>query len=83
MRARAGAEDLAIGRRSCGSVAARVWDGTDRWGLPVSVPLREGARAERMRAGSADVGRSAAQFQGHPLRISFFFFLFVQFMLDI
>ena len=64
MRARAEAEDLAIGRRSRGRAAARVGDGTDRRGLPVSVPLREGARAERMRAGSADVGRSAAQFPG-------------------
>jgi hypothetical protein len=62
MRARAEAEDLAIGRRSRGRAAARVGDRTDRRGLPVSVPLREGARAERMRAGSADVGRSAGLF---------------------
>ena len=72
MRARAEAEDIAIGRRSRGRAAARVGDRTDRRGLPVSVPLREGTRAERMRAGSADVGRSAAQSPGLLLRCVFF-----------
>ena len=83
MRARAEAEDLAIGRRSRGRAAARVGDRTDRRGLPVSVPLREGARAERMRAGSADVGRSAAQSPGFLLRCFLFLFPFCSKVIDV
>ena len=40
MRTRAGAEDLAIGRWSCGSAVAREEDEADRWGRPVSVSQR-------------------------------------------
>ena len=49
MRTRAGAEDLANGRRSCGSAVAREGDGADKWGLPVSVTQRgeEGEPDER------------------------------------
>ena len=36
MRTRAGAEDLANGRRSCGSAVAREGGEADKWGLPVS-----------------------------------------------
>ena len=42
MRTRAGAEDLANGRWSCGSAVAREGDEADGWGYPVSVPQREG-----------------------------------------
>ena len=42
MRTRAGAGDLANGRRSCGSAVVREGDETDRWGRPVSVSLEEG-----------------------------------------
>jgi len=63
MRARAGAENLAIGRRSCGSAVARVGDGADRWGLPVSVPQREGKAApdERDPFVSDRVGREGTR----------------------
>ena len=40
MRAHAGAEDLAIGRWSGGSVVAREGDKADRWGRPVGVSQR-------------------------------------------
>ena len=50
MRARAGAEGLATGRWSGGSVAVRVEDETDGWGIPVSVLQREG-RGQVQRAG--------------------------------
>ena len=42
MRTRAGAEDLANGRRSYGSAVAREGGEADKWGLPVS-----GRRGER------------------------------------
>ena len=42
MRTRAGAGDLANGRRSCGSAVVREGDETDRWGRPVSVSPEEG-----------------------------------------
>jgi len=42
MRTRARVEDLANGGRSRGSAAVRGTDGADGWGIPVSVPQREG-----------------------------------------
>ena len=57
MRARAGAEGLAIGRRSRGRAAMCMGEGTDGWGYPVSGCVRERERARacaaRMRAGSS------------------------------
>jgi len=49
MRTRAGAEDLAIGRWSCGSAVTREGDEADRWGRLVSVSQRgeEGGSDER------------------------------------
>ena len=42
MRMRAGAVDLANGGRSRGRAAVRGRDEADGWGVPVSVPQREG-----------------------------------------
>jgi hypothetical protein len=74
MRTRTPAETLARGGRSRGRAAARVGDGTDRWGLPVSDHAERKGGARSVRAGRVGMGRPAAQLPVRPLRSVFFFF---------
>jgi hypothetical protein len=86
MRARAGVEGLATGRWSGGSVAVRVEEGTDGWGIPVSVLQREGS-GQVQRAGQLGPcpGRPicgplwAGSKQADSEAVLFFFFLLCRF----